>query len=130
MNPENLAIIYLTDGRGPMYRAAAFVFETLDGIGWVEPNYTDPYGTSRPADHYTAGKVVPLPGGEGFTVQDGARTNATVTPWSVDGPDDSSGSCGRSLAYFTDYLAAKSTTIDDERARITAHLGLNAQSRS
>lgn len=125
MKPDSLAIIHLTDDNGPMFRAAAFVFQTEGGITWVEPAYADPYGVSMPAVHSTTGKVVTRQGEAGFTVQDGEHTNATV--YAVgDGPDDSQGGCEEDLEVFVARLQEKGTTLEAERVRVAEDMGLAA----
>lgn len=125
MTPDSLAIIHLLKTDPPMFRAAAFVFETAEGITWVEPSYADPLGSSRPSQHSIAGTIEDNADG-GFQVVDGGQVVARVAELGVDAPDDPQRSCTNSLLNFADYLVEKDTTVDAERQAVAIQAGISA----
>lgn len=127
VNPGSLAIVNLTTDEGFMARPAAFVFKTANGIAWVEPGYTDPYGCTMPADHYLTGSVIQMPGDLGLSVECNSDVIATVVPWANErARSDESDSCRSALCDFSDYLVTRDLTLDEERTRVRALLDLDA----
>jgi len=126
MKPDSFAIINLSTVDGFVARPAAFVFKTAEGIARVEPGYNDPYGSTRPADHYLTGSVIQLPGDLGLSVERHGKVIATVISWTSErAREDAESSCGRALCDFGDYLIEQSVTLDEERQRVEIQLGLN-----
>lgn len=99
-------------------RPAAFVFETADGIAWVEPSYVDPWGASSTAFHARAGTVEILGAGVRCI---GERETITLLRYD---PDEDRDLVGDALAMWAGYLAMSGLTFDEERARIRALCGV------
>lgn len=126
VNPDSFAIVNLITDDGFVARPAVFVFKTDVGIAWVEPSYVDPYGCTMPADHYLTGSVIQMAGDEGLSVERNGEVIATVMS-SINErvKDDAECSCSLALCDFADYLVEQELTLDEERARVRAKLGLN-----
>lgn len=104
-------MIYGRAGADALVFPAAFVFDTPDGLAWVEPSYADPMGAASPAFHRRAGSLS-APGklqGVDFEIQ--------VLPYA---PDEDRDLVGDALDWFADWLKTEGRTWAEERERVRA----------
>lgn len=108
-NPEALfstwragALVFV-DG---LIRPAAFVYQTADGLAWIEPSVADPQGAATPALHFRAGQLIDEPGGGVRVVESGV----VVLPYG-----DDADLIGDALEWFARWLSDTGANWDDQR---------------
>lgn len=90
-----------------LVRPAAFVYQTADGLAWIEPSFADPFGAASSALHFRAGTMEDEPGG-------GVRVGGLVVlPY-----QDDADLVGDALDWFARWVADSGEPWDVHRERM------------
>lgn len=108
MLPDGPAVILIIDP--PMTRAAALVYRTPQGLGWLEPEYFGEEPPTRPAWHEFAGAVTDTDRG---VLLQGPEQSILVIDATLAGPEHAD--IKRELAALKAKLVAVGTSLAEQR---------------
>lgn len=121
MTPAGAALVIIVDNGSVMRRAAALVYRTQTGIGWLEPGYWDVFPPSSPQWHEREGTVTDTT--NGLFVRTATGTILVIDYEQAKADQDSDLSDVReSFDWLDGRLKELGTTLAEQRLVIAAML--------
>lgn len=120
MLPLGPAIVMVMDP--PMTRAAAMVYRTPAGLGWVEPGYWDADPPARSQWHQFDGQITDTD--MGALLQSPQQTILVMDADRVRGTEHDDAEAQQAIANLVVALKQRGTTLAEERIRLAAELGV------
>jgi hypothetical protein len=119
MLPLGPAIVMVMDP--PMTRAAALVYRTQAGLGWVEPGYWDEDPPARSQWHEFAGEITDTE--NGVLLQSEQQTILVMDADRVRGMESDNVEAQQAIANLRARLKLLGTSLEEQRIRLAAELG-------